>query len=103
MDFIADTDRTDKPIPFVVFKPEIIDAVYVGNSFPADIEIQHKDDKTESVVVKAYLPDKTEIYRNGRETISSVSLMLSDKVEIPQDIVNSHWDLVRKYQKEALR
>jgi len=103
MEFLAGTDKTDKPITFVTFKPEIIDAIFEGNSFPADIVVETNEGKTESKVIKAYLPDSREIYENTRTVIMSVSDKICAKVEVPQDIIDSHWELVRKCQKEGLK
>jgi len=103
MEFTAKSDRTDKEVTFITFKPEIIDAVFEGNSFPADVVIETKNGKTESVVVKAYLPDSREAAETLRTVIMSVSDNINSKIDIPDDVEDNHWALVRKIQGDGLK
>jgi len=104
MEFIGGSDRTDKQLTFVTFRPEIIDAIFEGNSFPADVVVETEYGKTESVVVKAYLPDAREIAENARTSVMTVSEDLCyGVVNIPTEILDDHWKLIRKFQKDGLK
>jgi hypothetical protein len=104
MEFTAKTDKTeDRDLTFVTFSPPIMDAVYIGNSFPADVTIETKESKTESIIYKAYLPDPRETAENTRTAIMTVSDMICSKVEVPKDIIDDHYKLIEKCQKEGLK
>ncbi len=107
MEFTAKTDKTeDKELTFVTFSPSIMDAVYIGNSFPADVVVETNQGKTESVVVKAYLPDSREIYENTRTVIMSVSDMLCSPSAlgyVTPEMIENHIALILKCQKEGLK
>ena len=104
MDFTAKTDKTqEKELDFVTFKPDIMDAIYEGNSFPADIEIQTSQGKMESVIVKAYLPDARETAENTRAVIMAVVDMLCSKIDVPPEIKDNHFNLIAQFQKDGLK
>ena len=107
LDFIGKTDKSgEKEITFVTFKPDVMDSIYEGNSFPADVVVETSQGKTESVITKVYLPDSRETAETTRTVLMSVSDMICSPEanrEIPEDIRANHFELIRKIQKEALK
>jgi hypothetical protein len=100
----ATTDWTgDQSLVFYTFIPSFMEVLKrsIGKSVECDVFLdEHKivgvrDDKA---ILNRDLTNRTQT------VIRAVADMtLSEKVDMPQDILNNQWNLVRKWQKEALK
>jgi hypothetical protein len=102
--FTAKCDRTgDKISEFITFRPQIMDALVEGKTIEADVEIDKE--KGQNIVVKVIQNELSrESSIQAQVAVKAVADMsLSETVTLPQDILDSHWKLIRKWQDEALK
>jgi len=102
--FTATCDKTgDKISEFVTFRPQVMEALVEGKTIEADVEIDKE--KGQNVVVKIITNEPSrEASIQAQVTVKAVADMsLSETVKIPDDILENHWSLIRKWQNEALK
>lgn len=102
--FTAMCDRTgEKVSEFVTFRPQVMEALAEGKTIEADVEIDKE--KGQNVVVKVIQPEPSrEASIQAQVAVKAIADMsLSETVKIPDDILENHWSLIRKWQNEALK